>query len=162
MNFVAWTCYTEASSNVNQGRNGQLNSLHQAVATALALDEPKTQYAVKVGDLQWVRIPAGPSVARPKATRAAQGGNEFVEVLCVKVTEPCWPIAQGIAGSAEPYRGNARHLCQIARFWLPRDRERPIVRSAPRSPRHRRVASRNRFCPAPQRGPKSPPPQVQR
>jgi hypothetical protein len=33
---------------------------------------PKTQYAVKVGDLQWVRIPPGQSVARPEATRATQ------------------------------------------------------------------------------------------
>ena len=33
---------------------------------------PKTEYAVKVGDLQWVRIPPGQSVARPEATRAAQ------------------------------------------------------------------------------------------
>ena len=41
---------------------------------------------MKVGDLPWVRIPAGPSVARPEATGATQGGNEFVEVLCVKVT----------------------------------------------------------------------------
>ena len=31
---------------------------------------PATQYAVKVGDLQWVRIPPGQSVARPEATRA--------------------------------------------------------------------------------------------
>jgi hypothetical protein len=30
------------------------------------------QYAVKVGDLQWVRILSGQSVARPEATRAAQ------------------------------------------------------------------------------------------
>jgi hypothetical protein len=27
---------------------------------------------VKVGDLQWVRIPPGQSVARPEATRAAE------------------------------------------------------------------------------------------
>ena len=33
---------------------------------------PKNEYAVKVGDLQWVRIPPGQSVARPEATRAAQ------------------------------------------------------------------------------------------
>ena len=33
---------------------------------------PTTQYAVKVGDLQWVRIPPGQSVARPEATRAEQ------------------------------------------------------------------------------------------
>ena len=31
-----------------------------------------TQYAVQVGDLQWVRIPSGQSVARPEATRAAK------------------------------------------------------------------------------------------
>ena len=35
-------------------------------------DTSKNQYAVKVGDLQWVRIPPGQSVARPEATRAAQ------------------------------------------------------------------------------------------
>jgi hypothetical protein len=35
------------------------------------------QYAVKVGDLQWVRIPSGQSVARPEAIRAAQGGNDM-------------------------------------------------------------------------------------
>ena len=31
---------------------------------------PTNQYAVQVGDLQWVRIPPGKSVARPEATRA--------------------------------------------------------------------------------------------
>ncbi len=35
-------------------------------------DVPKYEYAVKVGDFQWVRIPPGQSVARPEATRAAQ------------------------------------------------------------------------------------------
>jgi hypothetical protein len=39
---------------------------------------PKTQYALKVSDLPWLRIPAGPAVARPEATRVAQGGNEWV------------------------------------------------------------------------------------
>ena len=38
--------------------------------TSLRVSE--TQYAVKVGDLQWVRIPPGQSVARPEATRATQ------------------------------------------------------------------------------------------
>ncbi len=33
---------------------------------------PRNEYAVKVGDLQWVRIPPGQLVARPEATRAAQ------------------------------------------------------------------------------------------
>ena len=33
---------------------------------------PETQYAVKVGDFQWVRIPPGQSVARPEATRATK------------------------------------------------------------------------------------------
>jgi len=33
---------------------------------------PENQYAVKVGDLQWVRIPPGQWVARPEASRAAQ------------------------------------------------------------------------------------------
>jgi hypothetical protein len=35
-------------------------------------DVPLYQYAVKVGDFQWVRIPPGQSVARPEAIRAAQ------------------------------------------------------------------------------------------
>src|SRR5439155_17772349 len=35
-----------------------------------ALKVPSTQYAVKVGDLQWVRIPSGHSIARPEAIRA--------------------------------------------------------------------------------------------
>ena len=30
------------------------------------------EYAVKVGDFQWVRIPPGQSVAQPEATRAAE------------------------------------------------------------------------------------------
>ena len=38
---------------------------------------PKKEYAVKVGDFQWVRIPPGQSVARPEATRAAHGGNDM-------------------------------------------------------------------------------------
>ena len=33
---------------------------------------PEYQYAVKVGDLQRVRIPPGQSVTRPEATRAAK------------------------------------------------------------------------------------------
>ncbi len=36
-----------------------------------------TQYAVQVGDLQWVRIPPGQSVARPEAIRAAQGTSSL-------------------------------------------------------------------------------------
>ena len=39
-------------------------------ATPGRIKVPTTQYAVKVGDLQWVRIPPGQSVARPEATRA--------------------------------------------------------------------------------------------
>ena len=39
----------------------------------------ETRYAVQVGDLQWVRIPSGQSVARPEATRAAQD-----RAACVK------------------------------------------------------------------------------
>ncbi len=35
-------------------------------------DTSENEYAVKVGDLQWVRILSGQSVARPEATRAAQ------------------------------------------------------------------------------------------
>ena len=35
-------------------------------------DASANQYAVKVGDLQWVRIPPGQSVARPEATRATK------------------------------------------------------------------------------------------
>ena len=31
-----------------------------------------SQYAVKVGDLQWVQIPSGQSVARPEAIRATK------------------------------------------------------------------------------------------
>ena len=38
---------------------------------------PKIEYAVKVGDLQWVRIPSGQSVARPEAIRAPHGGNDM-------------------------------------------------------------------------------------
>ena len=41
-----------------------------------AVAVPESQYAVQVGDLQWVRIPSGQLVARPEATRAAQGGND--------------------------------------------------------------------------------------
>ena len=46
-------------------------------------DVPQYEYAVKVGDLQWVRIPPGQSVARPEATRAANEVTTFVEVLWV-------------------------------------------------------------------------------
>ena len=38
-------------------------------------------YAVKVGDLPWVRIPSGPSVARPEAIRATKEVTTCVEVL---------------------------------------------------------------------------------
>ena len=39
-------------------------------------DMPKYQYAVKVGDFQWVRNPPGQSVARPEATRAAEDSRK--------------------------------------------------------------------------------------
>jgi len=41
----------------------------------------KKEYAVKVGDFQWVRNPPGQSVARPEAIRAAQEVTKCVEVL---------------------------------------------------------------------------------
>jgi len=41
------------------------------------------QYAVKVGDLQWVRIPPGQSVARPEATRAAKWGKSHLPIRIV-------------------------------------------------------------------------------
>jgi len=37
---------------------------------------PEKEYAVKVGDLQRVRITPGQSVARPEATRATENSRE--------------------------------------------------------------------------------------
>ena len=38
---------------------------------------PSIEYAVKVGDFQWVQIPPDQSVARPEAIRAPHGGNDM-------------------------------------------------------------------------------------
>jgi hypothetical protein len=54
-----------------------VSKLTDGVAFWYSYGVPETQYAVKVGDFQWVRIPPGQSVARPEATKAAQGGNDM-------------------------------------------------------------------------------------
>ena len=50
---------------------------------------PNCQYAVKVDDLQWVRIPPGQSVARPVATRATK---EVTNSLKYSVQRSPWVI----------------------------------------------------------------------
>jgi len=51
---------------------------------------PSTQYAVKVGDFQWVRIPPGQSIARPEATRAAENRTASLNTR-QRVTHPNKP-----------------------------------------------------------------------
>ena len=65
------TCYP-ASRPLNATRVRESPS-REVVGSPLDFsDAPNIEYAVKVGDFQWVRIPPGQSVARPEATRAAQ------------------------------------------------------------------------------------------
>ncbi len=50
-----------------------LTLAHAVVDGAIRVkDVPNSEYAVKVDDFQWVRIPPGQSVARPEAIRAMQ------------------------------------------------------------------------------------------
>ena len=70
----------KANSHVTRTSHGwlplprpKLDAANENPINAKAIsDVPEYEYAVKVGDLQWVRIPPGQSVARPEATRAAQ------------------------------------------------------------------------------------------
>ena len=62
-------------------RDNDYKPQERSVVLVDAAHKPGILYAVKVGDLQWVRIPPGQSVARPEATRAAKEVTTCVEVL---------------------------------------------------------------------------------
>ena len=47
---------------------------------------PQYEYTLKIVGLRRVRDPSVHSVARLEATRATQGVNEFVDILCVNVS----------------------------------------------------------------------------
>ena len=67
------------------------------------------QYAVKVGDLQWVRIPPGQSVARPEATRAAQGPDSEYQNSSTR------GFSAEVKSTEARKRGSARYFGRIDR-----------------------------------------------
>ena len=69
--FLDWLRRSTEVPIVNEVKSPPEHRIHyHSVRHAGRRGDP--EYAVKVGDLQWVRIPPGQSVARPEATRAAQ------------------------------------------------------------------------------------------
>jgi hypothetical protein len=64
-NHGSCCCWTTADNSRNRPRAARCRTVRHSGVSSI-------QYAVKVGDLQWVQIPSGQSVARPEALRAME------------------------------------------------------------------------------------------
>jgi hypothetical protein len=124
VNLIALRRANVADNRAGSPARSLSSPLSFVIPNSQLLPESSNQYAVKVGDLQWVRIPPGQSVARPDVTRAAQGRDWSSLKTRQRVTFANKPPMNKLESITEPTvrsRILPLHLSPAELLWVAQD-----------------------------------------